>query len=97
MYSELVEAFLRIYDRTTNRNVGIRRIGISFENVDEIEYTQISLFKNQEEIDKERKLELVINEIKNKMGKNAILRGMDLEQGATTITRNKLIGGHNGG
>ena len=97
VYSELVETFLRIYDRTTNRNVGIRRIGISFENVDEVDYVQMSLFKNQEEIDKERKLELVINEIKNKMGKNTILRGMDLEQGATTMVRNKLIGGHNGG
>ena len=97
VYSELVEAFLRIYDRTINRNVGIRRIGISFENVDEIDYVQMSLFKNQHEIDKERKLELVINEIKNKMGENTIIRGMDLEQGATTIIRNRLIGGHNGG
>ena len=35
--------------------------------------------------------------IKNKMGKNAIIRGMDLEDGATTIMRNKLIGGHNSG
>ena len=93
----MVEAFLRIYDRTINRNVGIRRIGISFENVDEIDYVQMSLFKNQHEIDKERKLELVINEIKNKMGENTIIRGMDLEQGATTIIRNRLIGGHNGG
>ena len=97
VYSELVEAFLRIYDRTTNRNVSIRRIGVSFENVDEIEYVQMSLFKNQEEIDKERKLELTINEIKNRMGKNTILRGMDLEEGATTMSRNRLIGGHNGG
>ena len=31
------------------------------------------------------------------MGKNAIIRGMDLEEGATTIMRNKLIGGHNSG
>ncbi len=97
VYSELVEAFLRIYDRVTNRNVGIRRIGISFENVDKIDYVQMSLFKDQEKINKERKLELVINEIKNKMGKNTILRGMDLEKGATTIVRNTLIGGHNGG
>ena len=28
-------------------------------------------------------------------GKNSIVRGMDLEEGATTILRNKLIGGHN--
>ena len=31
------------------------------------------------------------------MGKNTIVRGMDLEEGATTMVRNKLIGGHNGG
>lgn len=97
VYSELVKAFLSVYDRTTNRNVGIRRIGISFGNVIETENVQLSLFTNQEKIDKERKLELAISSLKNKMGKNMILRGMNFEDGATTITRNKLIGGHNGG
>ena len=95
VYSELVGAFLRLYDRTTKRTVGIRRIGISFANVQETEYVQLSLFKSQEKIDKERKLELTISKIKNEMGKNAILRGMNFEQGATTMVRNKLVGGHN--
>ena len=95
VYSELVSAFLRLYDRTTKRNVGIRKIGISFANVQETEYVQLDLFKNQEKIDKERKLELTISKIKNEMGKNAILRGMNFEQGATTMVRNKLVGGHN--
>ena len=95
VYSELASAFLRIYDRTTNRHIGIRRIGISFDNIQE-EYVQLNLFKNQEKIDKERKLELVINEIKNEMGKNMILRGMNLEEGATSLVRNTLIGGHKG-
>lgn len=97
VYSDLVSAFLKIYDRTTSRSVPIRRIGISFENVAEAEGVQLSLFKDQKKIDKERKLELVINNIKNEMGKNAIIRGMNLEEGATTIIRNKLIGGHNSG
>ena len=39
----------------------------------------------------------MLNNIKNEMGKNAIIRGMNLEEGATTIIRNKLIGGHNSG
>ncbi len=95
VYSELVKAFLSIYDKTTNRNVGIRRIGINFSNVIETENIQLNLFTNQEKIDRERKLELAICNIKNVMGKNKILRGMNLEDGATTITRNKLIGGHN--
>lgn len=95
IYSELLKAFLAIYDRTTSRTFAVRRIGISFTNVVETEDVQLSLFTNQEELDKERKLELTICSIKNKIGKNAILRGMDLEEGATTLIRNQLIGGHN--
>ena len=34
--------------------------------------------------------------IKNKYGKNAILKGMNLEEGGTTIKRNIQIGGHKG-
>ena len=97
IYSELLKAFLEIYDKTTNRNVAIRRIGVNFANVIETENVQLSLFTDQEKIDKERKLELAMCSIKNKMGKNTIIRGMNLEEGATTMVRNKLIGGHNGG
>ena len=33
-------------------------------------------------------------DIKKKFGKNAILKGMSLEEGATAMERNKQIGGH---
>jgi DNA polymerase V len=33
-------------------------------------------------------------QIKEKHGKNAILKGMNLEEGATTVERNQQIGGH---
>ena len=97
VYSELLKAFLEIYDKNTDRRVAIRRIGVNFANVIETENVQLSLFADQEKIDKERKLELTISGIKNKMGKNTILKGMNLEEGATTLVRNKLIGGHNSG
>lgn len=42
----------------------------------------------------ERKLQRTIINIKNKYGKNSLLKGMDLEQGATTKERNQQIGGH---
>lgn len=95
VYSELLKAFLSIYDKTTNKNFPIRRIGISFSNVIEIENVQLNLFIDQEKVDKERKLELTMSDIKNKMGRNTIIRGMDLEEGATTMFRNQLVGGHN--
>ena len=94
-YSDLMAYFLKLYASTTNKTVPIRRIGVSFNRLFSDEAQQLSLFENQEKITKERKIELAISNIKQKLGKNAIVRGMDLENGATTILRNKLIGGHN--
>lgn len=73
----------------------------------ENEYEQVNLFTNYKELEKqreketkelqnERKLQETIINIKNKYGKNAILKGMNLEEGATTIERNGQIGGHKG-
>lgn len=45
-------------------------------------------------LEKERKRQEAILSIKKKFGKNAILKGMNLEEGATTVDRNKQIGGH---
>ena len=47
VYSELLKEFLNIYDKTTNREIPIRRIGINFENVTEADNIQLSLFTNE--------------------------------------------------
>ena len=95
-YSELLKAFLNLYDETTNRNVGIRRIGVSLGNVIDDNNEQLSLFSNQKKLDKEKELELTINNLKDTMGRNIILRGTNFLQEATARERNKMIGGHNG-
>lgn len=46
------------------------------------------------ELEREKKVQQAMLEIKKKFGKNAILKGMNLEEGATTLERNKQIGGH---
>ncbi len=96
VYSELIKEYLKLFDKTTNSQMSIRRIGISFNNVIETNNIQLNLFINQEKIEKERKLENTVNNIKNKMGKNSILRGINFTDGATAKIRNTLIGGHNG-
>jgi len=95
-YSELLKVFLNLYDETTNRNVGIRRLGVSLGNVIDGNNEQLSLFSNQEKLDKEKELELTINNLKDTMGKNIILRGTNFLEEATARERNKMIGGHNG-
>ena len=44
--------------------------------------------------EKERKMQEAMLEIKKKFGKNAILKGMNLQEGATAKDRNQQIGGH---
>ena len=45
-------------------------------------------------LERERRLQHAVLNIRKKYGKNALLKGMDLQEGATTIERNKQIGGH---
>ena len=62
----------------------------------ELEY-QILEKKEQEEkaaLDKEKKMQQAMLDIKKKFGKNAILKGMNLQEGATARDRNEQIGGH---
>ena len=94
---KLMDAFEKQFLKSTIKNIKIRRIGISFGNVKDEMYETIDLFTDPEQSKKEKDLQKTILEIKNKFGKNSILKGMNLEENATTIKRNKLIGGHNGG
>ncbi len=47
-----------------------------------------------EEFEKERHIQEAAIEIKKKFGKNALLKGMNFEEGATARDRNRQIGGH---
>ena len=47
-----------------------------------------------EDLAKERKVQEALLEIKAKFGKNAILKGLNFEEGATAKERNRQIGGH---
>ena len=50
--------------------------------------------REREELEKEKKIQSAMLSIKKKYGKNAVLKGMNFEEGATTIQRNQQIGGH---
>ena len=94
---ELMDSFTKLFIKTTNKDIPIRRISISFNNVVEEIYATYDFFSNIEELEKEKKVVRTVSSINKKYGKNAIIKAMDLEKNATTIERNKLIGGHNSG
>ena len=66
------------------------------------DYVQLSLFDltgedesaNTDDDDREKKMQQAVLSIKKRYGKNAVLRGMNLEDGATAIERNGQVGGH---
>ena len=75
----------------------------SVKNEPQVE--QLNLFTNYEELEKqreeenaalerERKMQQAVLSIKKKFGKNSILKGMNLQEGATAKDRNQQIGGH---
>ena len=67
--------------------------------------TQLDLFTDTESLErendeinqrlsKEKKMQEALVDIKKRYGKNAILKGLNFEEGATTRDRNNQIGGH---
>ena len=73
---------------------------------DEAAYEQMDLFTDYEALEKERaqlkakedrekRMQKAILDIRKRFGNNAVVRGMNLEEGATAIERNSQIGGHN--
>ena len=102
----IVEAALKIFDRTVDRSLLVRRITIVVNHVlqeDQVpqQYEQLDLFtdyaareKEEEKLEKERSMQEAMLKIKNRYGKNAILKGVNFEEGATGRERNRQVGGH---
>ena len=94
-YRILLEEFKLLYKKIVNPNYPIRQVGISFGNVKDEIYEQFDLFADQEDIEKEKRIQEALVHIRNKYGKNAVLKGMNFYEKATQRKRNGLVGGHN--
>lgn len=103
----IMDAVIALFDRIVDQSLLIRRVTIKANNVVSEDllvrnsHEQLDMFldlkatkEKEEELERERKLQETVLKLKNKYGKNAILKGMNLEEGAKTVSRNKQIGGH---
>lgn len=94
-YQELSHEFERFFHQTVRKGVPIRRISIGANHVEETSFRQLHLFSDMEQKEKEQHLQDAVLSIKQRFGKNAVVRGMSLYDKATARKRNTLIGGHN--
>lgn len=101
----IIDAVMGLFESIVDKNLLIRRLSISVNNIleegsikDKDEIEQLNLFTDykEEKIEllKERKIQETILSIKERYGKNTVLKGVNLEEGATTVDRNRQIGGH---
>lgn len=102
------DAVMNIFERTVDKNLMVRRAYVVANHViEESKYNsepiieQLNLFTDYEEreaeekeLQKEKDIQKALLDIQEKFGKNAVLKGTNLEEGATTIDRNAQIGGH---
>ncbi len=104
----ITEKIVELYERIINKDLLTRRITITAQDVvNEDDYKnilvfeQMNMFIDYSALEKQRKkeqseksLQKAVLNIKNRYGKNAILKGMNFEKGGKTIERNAQIGGH---
>ena len=106
----LKRASTLLFDKLCDSNLLVRRLFIvATHTIDESDYIKkekrLTLFDDPDEVknnetkekqreEKERSVEKTILNLKKKFGKNAVIKGLDLDKDGTTINRNKEIGGH---
>ena len=86
---------LRQFDRKTDHRLLYRRLGIAAEEVREDgSACQLSFFIDYEAVRRERRIQAAMLDVRRRYGANAVFKGIDLLEGATTLERNRQIGGH---
>ncbi len=93
--SKILPAVTELFDRIADKQLLVRRLTICAGRLSEDNGAyQIDMFTDIEAEEREKKLQEAMLTIKNRYGKNAILRATSYEEGATMRDRNGQIGGH---
>ena len=94
----ILSALDRDFRRKVDSGLLVRRIGLSLNDPrEESGAVQTDLFTDPEEQHREHRLQEAMIEVRRRFGKNALVRGMNLLEGATAMERNQQIGGHRAG
>ena len=92
--NELIKYASIIFDRFYE-GLPIRKVTVCAGSLKDKQGTQLNLFENYETIKKDDEINLAIDKIKEKYGKNSVLKASSLLEDSTIKERNKKVGGHN--
>lgn len=86
---------MELFERITDKRLTVRRVKLNANRIfPDTGVVQIDLFTDTAKLEKEKRLQETMLAIKKKYSKNAILKGVNFEEGATMRERNNQIGGH---
>ena len=88
---------LQLFEKTTVKDISIRRIGLGFSNIVDEACEGYDLFTDMSKVERERSRERTALNVTAKYGKNALLRGVNYLDCSTQRERNTFIGGHRAG
>ena len=89
------EAVLKQFDEKTDHRLLFRRLGVCANDVStDMGAYQLSFLVDYDALDRENKLRGAMQEVRRRFGTNALFRGVNLMEGATSLERNLQIGGH---
>ncbi len=97
LYSIIIEYAEKLFDKVVNKKRPIRKIGYDFSELKKEDMEQYDFFSIKKDLSKEKKVVNSVINIKDKHGKNSLVKGLDLNEKATQIDRNAMIGGHKSG
>ena len=93
--SQIIDAATKLFDKISGKNLTVRRLTIAAIRVEADQgILQVDMFTDTKKLEKEKKLQQAMLGIKNRYGKNSILKGTNFVDGATMRERNEEIGGH---
>lgn len=97
LYSIIGKYAEDLYDKIyKDKTRPVRRIAYDFSCLVSENGEQYDFFTDLDKVEKEKNLVRSVLNLKDKFGKNAVLKGLDLKEDATQRERNKMVGGHNG-
>jgi len=102
---KIIRAVMALYDRIVNPDLLVRRVTVVAnhiirEEAADLPEEQLNFFSDADSMDssinekREKRRQYALLDIRRRYGKNAILKGMNYREGATTQERNQQIGGH---
>ena len=96
---QIMDAACDLFDECVSRVRKVHRLNVTLDGVidDEAKGVQMDLFSDPAALEREHRRQMAVSAVKERFGKNALLKGIDLLPQATARERNEQIGGHRSG